>query len=410
MAEGEQRKFENNCWRLREDDPTLTFIDDGPASSVGETCAINHIMLGQSLMGNSTLNTLALSHPILEERAARVLATGIAQSNPETLVFLPSSERTKQPEGFLRILFEGVRSMQNLKNIIDFGATSQQLVVLCECISSLHSLRELTIFCAKGCQSGLWLSQILTRTSSLTDLSLVVRDSGGIGFIGITLLAHGLRCNASITTLHRASSTVDDKCLELFLELWQPSSPIRELSLFNNEIGLRGARQLLRAIADHPTMHVLDLLCNENIGYEGLRMIGEETLHQTSLTDISVGDCVAWVKYPNPDCEDARAQDKASLQAGRALLEGVKRNVRIKKLDVSNLHLLPLGVENEIGFYANLNKMGRYLLSTDHELASTIWCYILAKCQSQSVVDNKESIIYFFLSAQPSLVQQAAME
>jgi hypothetical protein len=198
--------------------------------------------------------------------------------------------------------------------------------------------------------------------------------------------------------------------LELFLELWQSNSSIQKLSFYDNAIGPCGAQRLLQAVADHPAMHVLNLQCNENIGYEGLRMIGEEILHQTSLAEIEVGRCAKWTEHPDPDCKEARAQEMASQKAGLALLEGVKRNVRIKKLGVSNLHLLPLGVEKEICFYANLNKMGRYLLSTDHELASTIWCYILAKCQSQSVVDNKESIIYFFLSAQPSLVQQAAME
>ncbi len=124
-------------------------------------------------------------------------------------------------------------------------------------------------------------------------------------------------------------------------------------------------------------------------------MIGEELLHQTNLTEISVDDCATWVEYPNLDCEEAKAQDRASQQTGRALLEVVKQNTRIKKLGIANLHLLPFCVENEIGFYADLNKMGRYLLSSDrradHELASTAWCYILAKCQSAG--DHRESLV-----------------
>jgi hypothetical protein len=121
---------------------------------------------------------------------------------------------------------------------------------------------------------------------------------------------------------------------------------------------------------------------------------------------MDVSGCSTWREYKQPDCEQARAQDKALHLASHALLEAVKQNVRIKELKV-NEQRLPSQFENEIRFYANLNKMGRYLLSTNHGLASTVWCYILAKCQANAV-RNKSGFIYFFLCAQPSLAQQAA--
>jgi hypothetical protein len=259
----EQRMFDNKCLRLRQDDPTLTFVNDGPELSDGHICTSNHILLGQSLLGNTNLGILAFRNPILEEGAARSLSQGVAQSKVERVIFVLSIGTKRQQEKLWRILFEGIRSMPNLKTLFLFGATSAELIVpyICQHISSIHSLRELTVACAKGCQWGFWLLQILVRTSSLTDLHFSVQD---LGVIGVTLLAVGLRCNTSVTTL-QMSSSFDDQSLELFLELWQPSSPIRKLSLFNNEIGLRGAQQLTRAIADHPTMQVLHLQHNNKL-------------------------------------------------------------------------------------------------------------------------------------------------
>jgi hypothetical protein len=228
-----------------------------------------------------------------------------------------------------------------------------------------------------------------------------------LGEIGISLLAHGLRCNLSVTTLRLTGCKIDDECLAVFLELWQPDSPIRKLCFHNNHISGRGVLLLLRAVAGHPAMQEVSLWGNRNIGYDGLIMIGDELRHQTNVTKVNVRECARWIEYPNPDSSEARAQDKAFAQAGRSLLEGVKQNVNIKEMDAS-MQQLPLDVENEIDFYANLNKMGRYLLSTDHGLASTVWCNILAKCQSKSIIRNKESLVYFFLCAEPSLVQQAS--
>jgi hypothetical protein len=132
----EQRTFENNCLRLRQNDPTLTFVNDGTASSNGETCATNHVLLGQSLMGNCYLRTLSFHQRILGKRVARVLAAGIAQM----LQFL--SKRNQQQAKILRILYEGIRLLPSLKVLWFVHVTSQELVVLCEFISSLTTLEQ----------------------------------------------------------------------------------------------------------------------------------------------------------------------------------------------------------------------------------------------------------------------------
>ncbi len=406
-TEQEQRDFENKCLRLRQDDPTLEHFHDGPKPSNDEICAANHILLGRSLVANSHLHILMFDYPVLDESVAHALATGIAQSKLTSLRFCGTNMAPReQPPNVWRILFTGIESLPTLQQLWFFGVTTKVLHALRDSMAALTTIRELAVSCAEGCQGGLRLSQILTRTHSLT--LLYVHDEN-LGEIGISLLAHGLRCNLSVTTLQLHGCKIDDECLAVFLELWQPDSPIRKLFLHNNHISRRGAQLLLRAVAGHPAMREVSLLGNRNIGYDGLIMIGDELRHQTSVTKVNVCECARWMEYPNPNSREARdAQNKALHQAGRSLLEGVQQNVNIQEIDASWQHL-PLDVENEIDFYANLNKMGRYLLSTDHGLASTVWCYILAKCQSKSIIrNNKESLVYFFLCAEPSLVQHQA--
>jgi hypothetical protein len=346
-----------------------------------------------------------LDIPIFEERAARTLATGIAQSKVTTIYFFGTGERPHQQERIWRILFDGIRSLPRLQRLEFTRVAAEVLLVVRDSISSLPSLQNLRVVLVEGGEYHLALSQILMRTSSLISFGLNVKY---LGELGLSLLAHGLRCNTSVTDLRLAGSKIDDPRLELFLELWQPTSPIRELSLSINDISLRGAQQLLRTVACHTAMQVLDLSYNKKIGYDGLIMIGEELLNQTNLTELNVSGCGIWIEHPDPNCELARVQYKALQLAGQSFLKAVKQNVRIKKINVSGQRLPP-EVENEIAFYANLNYMGRYLLSTDHGLVSTVWCYILAKChQSKRVVDNNESLIYYFLCAQPSLAEQAS--
>jgi hypothetical protein len=406
----EQLEFENDCLRLRKDDPTLTFCSNCLTSSdsnnlySSSTMQANLILLGQSLMGNSHVCHLVIDLLYFEERVANALATGIARSNVTTLYLCCKSEGPQLEGKIWRILFEGIRSLPNLKLVL-YNVTVVELNVLRDCMPSLTLLRKLAVDGVKGCEYGLVLSQIVMRTSCLTDLHVDVKC---LDAMGISLLAHGLRWNTSVTTLDFSGSRMGDTCVELFVELWQPSSCIRTISLYFNDIGLRGAQRLLRAVADHPAMQVVNLRQNRNIGFDGLIVIGEELLNQTNLTELDVSCCTTWFVHSDPSCKEAKAQDRVSQQAGRALLEAVKQNVRIKRLDVSNMHLLPLGVESEICFYANLNKMGRYLLSSDryadYTLPSTAWCYFLAKCQSAEA--HKESLIYFFLCAEPSLASQ----
>ncbi len=143
--------------RMRQDDPTLTcFVDRGNHV----TCE-NHVLRGESLVGNTHLHTLSLGNPILTERAALALSKGIAQSKVASLEFTRTG--AKEP---LKILFEGIRSLSTLETLLFNGVPAEEMNILRDSMSSMPTLRRLTITRVEGCRHGLLMSQILTRTTS----------------------------------------------------------------------------------------------------------------------------------------------------------------------------------------------------------------------------------------------------
>jgi hypothetical protein len=264
----------------------------------------------------------------------------------------------------------------------------------------LYSLQTTltTLLFANVCD-GNEVAQILVKSlsglSSLTYLSLF---EGALLEAGVTSLIQGLRQSSSLRTLCFEGCFLDDRGVELLVENWHPSLPIRRLGLSDKNIGSKGLQMLLCAVAtDHMPLHELKLELYDGMGYEELQMIGKALPNLTHLTKIS---CFIyrreWYRYRrNEDKEDARQR------ALEAVLDGVKKALRIKEFDISD-YLLSSQLEKEIEFYATLIKSGRYLLSVHHGLASTVWCFIMGQCTGE----HAPSLVYYFLREQPSLVQQ----
>jgi hypothetical protein len=142
-------------------------------------------------------------------------------------------------------------------------------------------------------------SQVLSKTETLTKLEFTF---GNWGKNGIALLAQGLRCNASVTSLsieqcrnvenqgvkvlfekgltHNTTLTqltlkfcgIDDDGVRMMIQHWPVQSPIQSLCLAKNRMGPIGALLLLRTIRHHPSLDSLDLSNNHHIQFEGLLM------------------------------------------------------------------------------------------------------------------------------------------
>jgi hypothetical protein len=251
------------------------------------------------------------------------------------------------------------------------------------------------------------LSDDLTLHASLTDLEL---GRAGLGDEGMMVLSTGLGNNRSLRRLSIYHNDIGDEGLVEFLRHWSTDSQIQTLDFSENLIRPEGARLLLREIANHDTMRSLDLSGNFGLQYAGFKVIGEElsTLRLEHLDISCIAREVLFFSLP----EDYVA-------AGRALVQGIKENVHLRELTLNAGVYKAFGacpnaygpMENFvyfIYFYIALNRWGRRLLTEHHGLASTVWCNILAKAQTDEIAlknDYLISLIYFFLREQPNLAR-----
>jgi hypothetical protein len=135
---------------------------------------------------------------------------------------------------------------------------------------------------------------------------------------------------------------LSDNAILSFIESWRPDSPLTHLDLSNNQISPRGAQMLMRATVEHPLLKSLELYRNKSIGYEGLRLIGQELgncgLVNLKISDISREDLV----HHHLHCTCSGCTGK-ELACG-ALAEGLRQNTTIRDIDWSYNSLGPEGM------------------------------------------------------------------
>jgi hypothetical protein len=192
---------------------------------------------------------------------------------------------------------------------------------------------------------------------------------------------------------------IDDAIVQCFVNNWHPDSNLRYLYLPWNDIGFVGVQMLLQAAQQHLVLRKIELDDN-NVGFEGLRLIGNFLPSLQHVTHLQIENCVHLHHFDDFTCEAAHQQEQTRHRAGHTLLNGIKGNVYMKEFSFDE-NVFPDMCE-EIGFYVCRNQLGRYLLTTHHELASTVWCIILSRCNYES---RRADYVYFFLREQPHLVQ-----
>lgn len=348
--------------------------------------------LSRLLAGNNTLRTIRLRiQPKLTVRGAEALARAIVRSSI-TKLHVFGTVRTVAGQQVAAALGQhsrehfGPNRFSDGHPIWEF-ANPQVIRALLLGISQSVTIQELIISYYVSYPPG-YLS-----TSNMQDIAL--------------LLSH----NRSIKSLNLGFNLMSDDDVTTFVQLWRHDSSLREIHLKLNRIGAAGAVQLLQVLAASPCMmQKMDLSFNFGIGYHGLQRIGEEVLPQLRLKELKLCGCVhLWdnvhiiaegevASIPsNEQADIIMARDKAA----RALINGIRENVYLQTLDVRNNHLSEHVLE-EIGFYCELNKSGRYLLAMEEEntgVAPGVWCHVLAKCR------DDVNFLYYFLREQPNLVR-----
>lgn len=157
-----------------------------------------------------------------------------------------------------------------------------------------------------------------------------------IGFEGLLLMAPELEhCNlegiclcytVAVENNPTPVETRDEVCLALGKVL-QRNHSLRYLIFAGNGIYPNGAQAFMRAIATRSHMAQLILIGNDQIGYDGLRKIGEELPH-VRLEDLYLDSCV--------DMVTKSSSTETRLQACQALANGLRQNNTLKELDLAN--------------------------------------------------------------------------
>jgi hypothetical protein len=375
------------CARVRKDDPSLTLV--GTHYFQGLDFASQ---LGPAMIGNTKLREFGLMFTELSEQEATFLAKGIAQSKLKKIDIWCDFVRSASAR---KILYQGISQSTTIQEISLTDVKVEVLDGLGDVVLALKQLEQLKI--EEVCRfSDQRLFQLVSNAfmSNITSLKLE-----GVELGDFTMAAQGFGNNVTLKTLELDNCELDDCHIQLLVERWHPKSQLKRLLLDRNNVGPEGMQLVFRAAAEHLSLHELSLRRNPGIGLKGLKLFGEQLSTQLHLKDVNIDYCAEVISYDDENSPEAQLQAEAIQQARCALMNGMKQNQSITQLRLD----VPFN-SLQVSFYTELNQFGRgSLLSTDQQLAPTIWCHALAKCQQQP--NYATSFLYYFLCEQPTLVQ-----
>lgn len=352
-------------------------------------CDRDAIQLGRSLKGNTVVQELQIRVDEFTFRGAHELACGIRQSQIKRLD-LTVEDGNDSPDVKRILLLQAIQKSDSVRYL----HISDGVCVVDALAKSLRSLQCVKLF---GCVDIKYdiqtLSDGLMHATTLKILSL---NNCWLGDAEIRILSRGLHSSSSLTKLCLSKNRIGDEGMIAFIESWRDDSPIQSLDLSWNFIGPLGAQRLIRAAATKRALVDLNTELNRNIGFEGMRMVGEE-LANLKLRELCVDGCANWVHHDNETSPAAQAQVVARDRARQAIIRGIQANVHLYQIRVYFLE----NFQEAIQFYLNLNKSGRYLLRGNNELAPALWAKVFSKCRKDP------NVLYYFLRELPTLVSFA---
>jgi hypothetical protein len=299
------RKVENICWGYSDNDRfnlgndffmTVRFDD------------AHCFRFSRALTGNTHLKSLTVkfnrSHCFTFQGSA-ALAKGFGNSKLKSIAIIGTNPFLPRPDGFSAF-------QQRL-----FGAIRQS-----------QSIQELSLNSAEV--NFLALSALL-HDDALTwnkcpVVALKFRHCKFLNEDNLKLLAVALHGNKSVKSLNFQSNEIDDVALSGFINFWSPDSPLEELNLTNNQLCSDGVRLLLKAAAVHPSFIKLEISSNKFIGFDGIRLLGEE-LGNVHLKELRFIGCTR--------SNNVESDTVSKMLAFDALAEGLRNNTTIEKIDSS---------------------------------------------------------------------------
>jgi hypothetical protein len=343
----------------------------------------NALSIGRQLTKSKTLMGLRIIiGRNVNERGCKALADGIRRSRIERLAV----DFGKDSTGTSVLIAQGIKRAQtvrhlSLRNIHTGGET------LKDCLPRLQSL-EIDRFELGHLVLGLFLNtatqlELLKLTSCTANRSDLDTFSSSLG--------DALPFLVSLRILHLRKVLIGNEGVQAIAANLNHSH-LNELYLDKCDVGNEGLEHVITAAANHPTLAKLDLRRNLKISLGGIETVGRQ-LPNLRLKELNLERSLSYDEIDSETLNGIKARKRAS----ETLAVGMHANFSLRVLDVTDLNL-DRACKETIDFYLNLNKHGRYLLNTHHDLPAGVWSRILAKCQ------DKASMIYFFLREQPMLV------
>jgi hypothetical protein len=312
----QEQHFNNLCLRLLENDPSLKDICIGWSRRSNVPFDDVHCrQFAQALHGNTNLAALNihLFQPtdafMFTQQGLDALAEGFKSCQLQRIHFDGKNfDHTSQP-----LLFASIQNPRRKHRVQDLN--------FCDFYRDLPAL---STFLRPG--------SILVQL----DISSCRLDENGVMKLFEMLFDN---CQ-SIQNFSLSVDPLSDNAILSFIESWRPDSPLTHLWLNHNQISPRGAQMLMQATVEHPLLESLSLDGNESIGYEGLRLIGQE-LGNCGLVNLSICHAAPYYlrdllhHHLHCTCSDCAAKELAC----RALAEGLRENTTIQDIDWSHNYL-----------------------------------------------------------------------
>jgi hypothetical protein len=348
-------------------------------------------VLGEALVGNSTLETLEIVVQ-MTSRGASLLADGIRRSQIVCL-HLWHCRWAPFPDEIMQVLYDGARDAPALQNLFTAPPGMRSTAALATCLPHLQSLTvtsdemDIPTF-SQGLRSASRLS-ILKIFSQ--QFHLTARD--------MMILSSGMSCLSSLTALTIGGNLTCEEGDAVHAEISYRRFSFRSSDVAN----VRGtaAEQLMLSVSNLPNFVHLDLSHCYDIKCMGQTMLGLQ------LPNVRFKELVLerlFVLMPLDMKQDDRIRLNAC--AGQAFVIGLRTNFYLKVLTCNCIDPLQ---RVEVDFYLQLNKSGRYLLHLENGAAPGLWCHVLAKCRLLCDLPTKIGVMYYFLREQPMLLSAAAM-
>ncbi len=191
----------------------------------------------------------------------------------------------------------------------------------------MQSLKQLRVMEQYNCGSyNGFVTEVLTHYPSLVALTL---DFWYMRIQDMHSLATAQHHCRSLKTLMLTHLEIDDAIVQCFVDNWHPDSNLRYLFLPWKKLGLSGCSCTVSS-STASCIKKIELHDN-NIGFEGLRLIGNFLPSLQHVTHLQIENCVHLHHFHDFTCEAAHQQEQARHRAGQALLNGIKDNVYMKE-------------------------------------------------------------------------------